>query len=636
MRFFRRLSFVAACTIASVLVPASAGAATYYVDPAGSDASAGTSEAQAWKTVGKVNGKTLAPGDVVLLKGGARFGTMLEPRGSGTAEAPITFGSYGTGRALLDPVGGGSGWAGIALSGGQSHLRFERLEIARWGAGNSGVYIGGPSHHLSFDDLYVHDVHNGFLAAQQSTASYVNITNSRIDSLLRNTGSIGINLTPDAHHWAVSGTTIANAGDSCVIDLGHDNTYDGLTVNDCGWWIKQYYGGHGLYLRGPNLTVRNSTVWNAPTNCISIRFQNAVVENNTAHDCAVGVGYFEYATANDTPVRINRNRIWNTSTAVYVDWNTKQRYHIANNSIVAGNEGIVVRGGTRLAVENNLITGSGSTLLAWSAVPSVTERANDFHTSRAGGPVFGWPNGSGGFAAYRSATGLGAGSTTADPGVVSAAGTPDLRLADASPLLDAGVADPATGALAATCDGGAESYCGSAPDIGAFEAGAGTPPPSIPGDPPSDPVTPPSDPGDAAERSRAAERPVTPRAIRCTPPSDPVTPPAAPPAADRKAPTAPSSLRALDRATTWVKLGWKAARDNVRVDGYRVYRVGVAAPVARVSGTAATVAGLKASTAYAFYVVAVDAAGNVSGRSAVVKASTTRPTAAARVRSGRR
>ena len=347
---------------------------------------------------------------------------MLEPRGSGTAEAPITFGTYGSGRALLDPVGGGSGWAGIALSNGQSHLRFQHLEIAHWGAGNSGVYIGGASHHLSFDDLHVHDVHNGFLAAQQSTASYVNITNSRIDSLLRNTGSIGINLTVNANHWSVSGTTIANAGDSCVIDLGHDNTYDGLSVNDCGWWIKQYYGGHGLYLRGPNLTVRNSTVWNAPTNCISIRFQNAVVENNTAHDCPVGVGYFEYATANDTPVRITRNRIWNTSTAVYVDWNTKQRYQIANNSIVAGNEGIVVRGGTRLAVENNLITGSGSTLLAWSAVPSVTERANDFHSTRAGGPVFAWPNGSGGFAAYRAATGLGAGSTTADPAVVAAAG----------------------------------------------------------------------------------------------------------------------------------------------------------------------------------------------------------------------
>ena len=45
MRSFRRLSIVAACTIASVLVPAGAGAATYFVDPAGSDANAGTSEA---------------------------------------------------------------------------------------------------------------------------------------------------------------------------------------------------------------------------------------------------------------------------------------------------------------------------------------------------------------------------------------------------------------------------------------------------------------------------------------------------------------------------------------------------------------------------------------------------------------
>ena len=384
--------------------------------------------------------------------------------------------------------------------------------------------------------------------------------------------------------------------------------------------------------------MRNSTVWNAPTNCISIRFQNAVVENNTAHDCPVGVGYFEYATANDTPVRINRNRIWNTSTAVYVDWNTKQRYHIANNSIVAGNEGIVVRGGTRLAVENNLITGSGSTLLAWSAVPSVTERANDFHTTRAGGPVFGWPNGSGGFAAYRSATGLGAGSTIADPGVVSAAGTPDLRLADASPLLDAGVADPATGALAATCDGGAESYCGSAPDIGAFEAGAGTPPPSIPGDPPSDPVTPPSDPATPpSDPVSPPSDPVTPPSDPAAPPSDPVTPPAAPPAADRKAPTAPSSLRAarprhdLGQAGLEGRARQRPRRRLPRLPRRRRRAGGPGRPAPPPPSPASRRARRTPSTSSPWTPPATCRAAAPS-----LKASTTRSTAAARVRSGRR
>ena len=51
MPSLRRLSLVAICTLASVLVPASAGAATYFVDPAGSDANPGTSEGQPWKTL---------------------------------------------------------------------------------------------------------------------------------------------------------------------------------------------------------------------------------------------------------------------------------------------------------------------------------------------------------------------------------------------------------------------------------------------------------------------------------------------------------------------------------------------------------------------------------------------------------
>ena len=70
-----------------------------------------------------------------------------------------------------------------------------------------------------------------------------------------------------------------------------------------------------------------------------------MVEGNTLHDCAVGVGYFEYATANDSTVRVLRNRIWDTKTADLHRLQSQQRFLIANNSIVAGNEGIVVRGG---------------------------------------------------------------------------------------------------------------------------------------------------------------------------------------------------------------------------------------------------------------------------------------------------
>src|SRR3954451_22404162 len=79
-----------------------AAATTYYVSPSGSDGSDGTAPASAWRTVGKVNGTQLQPGGTVRFQGGATFSDdELLPNRSGTAAAPITYASYGTGRATI-------------------------------------------------------------------------------------------------------------------------------------------------------------------------------------------------------------------------------------------------------------------------------------------------------------------------------------------------------------------------------------------------------------------------------------------------------------------------------------------------------------------------------------------------------
>ena len=70
---------------------------TYYVDPAGSDAAAGTSAGTAWQTLSKVNGTTLTAGQTVALKAGGVWRETLTPGQSGIAGAPITYTSYGTG-----------------------------------------------------------------------------------------------------------------------------------------------------------------------------------------------------------------------------------------------------------------------------------------------------------------------------------------------------------------------------------------------------------------------------------------------------------------------------------------------------------------------------------------------------------
>lgn len=93
--------------------------------------------------------------------------------------------------------------------------------------------------------------------------------------------------------------------------------------------------------------------------------------------------------------------------------------------------------------------------------------------------------------------------------------------------------------------------------------------------------------------------------------------------ADTQAPTAPSNLTASNTTETSTDLSWNASTDNVGVTGYDVYQDG--SVIATVTGTSYQVTGLSASTAYAFYVNAKDAAGNVSGNSNTVNVTTATP-----------
>ncbi len=82
------------------------GAATYYVSPDGDDANAGTVPESPLLTIGKINSISLQPGDVVLFEGGSMFsdgGLLVGSGEAGSAEQPVTIGSYGTGRAVIAP-----------------------------------------------------------------------------------------------------------------------------------------------------------------------------------------------------------------------------------------------------------------------------------------------------------------------------------------------------------------------------------------------------------------------------------------------------------------------------------------------------------------------------------------------------
>jgi hypothetical protein len=85
------------------------------------------------------------------------------------------------------------------------------------------------------------------------------------------------------------------------------------------------------------------------------------------------------------------------------------------------------------------------------------------------------------------------------------------------------------------------------------------------------------------------------------------------PAADTQPPSAPGNLTATVAKGKKVALSWTAAGDNVGVVGYRIYRDGT--PVATTAVTSFTDAVGGRAGAISYYVVAYDAAGNVSAAS---------------------
>lgn len=90
--------------------------------------------------------------------------------------------------------------------------------------------------------------------------------------------------------------------------------------------------------------------------------------------------------------------------------------------------------------------------------------------------------------------------------------------------------------------------------------------------------------------------------------------------ADTQAPTTPTNLTVTGVTTTTVALTWTPSTDNVGVTAYDVF-LG-SSNLGEVAATSANITGLVEGTTYQFRVRAKDAAGNVSGNSNTVTATT--------------
>jgi hypothetical protein len=138
-------------------IPTERAGSGYYVDATlGSDDSDGRSESTPWQTLAKVNAASLQPSDTVLFKRGETWtGTQLNVTWSGTADAPITFGAYGSGnRPILD----GNDLANCIVVNNQSYLIFRDFDCTQ--GQNFGIQIYNGTHDVTLTNCDCHDAGN--------------------------------------------------------------------------------------------------------------------------------------------------------------------------------------------------------------------------------------------------------------------------------------------------------------------------------------------------------------------------------------------------------------------------------------------------------------------------------------------
>ena len=358
----RRISLLVALSSAVLAAaPAAAVAATtYYVSPSGSDSSNGTSPTTPWKTIAKVNGTSLSAGQSVLFEGGQTFAGEIDPNGSGASGAPTTYGSYGTGNAII------SGHPATYPTG--SWITYSNLILDGGNAGDCvDTYSGAAATHITFNGVEIRNCFNGINQQRASDANWT-IENSYVHDT-SDSGLIvgGPNHGANAGGFVIENNQIENTGTQNPISTGYDS--------------------HGIYADSFGIQVLNNDIGRFQTDGVSVRMRNATIEGNTIHDgtrtscCSAAIAYYNYdatETAGQGTATVAYNRMWNVPYGMEITNDNggtagtpdPENWQILNNTFsgsaaASGSSANAISyasggTGTALTIQNNVFTGSFS------------------------------------------------------------------------------------------------------------------------------------------------------------------------------------------------------------------------------------------------------------------------------------
>jgi len=255
-----------------VALPLCAAGADYYADAInGEDSRSGTSPAEAWRSLEKINATVFQPGDRLWLRSGSVWTGTLRPQGSGAEGRPIVLDRYGAGSAPV--IHGGGAEAALLLSNQEfwdvRHLEFTNdapAEGLRRGVLVRAENMGRALRGIRLLGLYVHHV-KGRLGA---------------DIVSKTTGGIGVEV---------------RSGD-------RPSRFDGLVIENCR---VEHVDSTGIYTWSGYSPHPRDPLWE------QLRFTNVIVRGNSILDTgknAMGV------RASLAP-RIERNTVRNSSARLH-------------------------------------------------------------------------------------------------------------------------------------------------------------------------------------------------------------------------------------------------------------------------------------------------------------------------------
>lgn len=463
--------------------------ATYYVKTGGSDAADGLSDANAWATWGRVATKFTAgtvAGDQILFRGGDSFtatGAVI-PNNAGTAAAPITIGSYGTGKATINST---AAVIGGLIYNNQFWIVVQDLNLVGPGktlttSSNTGLHFDTGASDCKFLRLDV--------------SGYSNV---------------GLNTNGD--RCVLSGSSIHDIGAHAIIS---GDPGDQFEMTDCtvyGWGGNSTYeagGRHGIYLESKNGVIWNNEFYSPDAGVtgqgISVRKALLRIYDNVLHDMPAGMGWFNYdpaAVSNLTPgfAWIYGNRMYNLANyAFYIDGSSpaarvggpgiyKNTVDLAfvNNSCHFSAGGAAdyaiamdttnpnIDASTRIV--NNVIFGTPGKYLKLAnptrAGKTLVEKKNLFFGATQANPYNFATVDYANLGAYQTGSSQGTGDLTSDPLLVA---PPDFEPSvQSAPVVEVGATDGESGGIVYSLTeviGPTKrgwGYRGSAPDIGAVE-----------------------------------------------------------------------------------------------------------------------------------------------------------------------